>query len=147
MNTPTTKAWYNEIYKEWGLLVTEDWCFPNVNGGYHTVPSGFWYNGGSIPAIFWQLTYDPYHPILLAPTLAHDWAYCSHCMSRSDADDTLRYLLGCMKASSLKSAAIKSAVHVFGESFYERDRKDFLYLSVLRSQIVESGRSLAKYGI
>lgn len=147
MNTPTTKAYYNTIYKEWGLLVTEDWAFPNANGGIHTVPALFWYNAGSIPALFWQLTYDPYHPILLPPTLAHDWPYFSHCMSKEDADDTLYKLLLEMGASSVKSAAIKKAVQVFGNKFYERDRKDYLYLSVLRSQILESGRSLAKYGL
>ena len=147
MNTPTTKAWYSDHYKQWGLMVTADWCFPNANGGYHTVPAGFWYNGGSIPALFWQLTYSPYHPILLAPTLAHDWAYFSHCMSRNDADDTLHYLLQYMNASTFKSAAIKTAVTTFGAGFYERDNTDFLYLSQLRAAILDSGRTLAKYGL
>jgi len=68
-------------------------------------------------------------------------------MSRADADETLYKLLIEMGASGLKSAAIKKAVQLFGNRFYERDRKDYLYLSVLRSQIVDSGRSLTKYGL
>lgn len=147
MNTPKLQPFYNTTYKDWGLIVCEDWAFANANGGISTVPAGYWYNAGSIPALFWQLTYSPYHPILLAPTLAHDWSYFSHCMSKKDADDTLYAMMMQLDASAFKSGAIKKAVQVFGNSFYERDSVDFLYLSILRSQITESGRKLAKYGL
>ena len=147
MNTPKLQPFYSDVYKKWGFIVLEDWSFANANGGISTVPAGFFYDAGSIPSLFWQLTYSPYHPILLAPTLAHDWAYFSHCMSKQDADDTLYAMMMQLDASALKSGAIKKAVQVFGNSFYERDSVDFLYLSILRSQITNSGRGLAKYGL
>ena len=147
MQHPKTTPHYSTVYGEWGLRVLEDWTFSNANGGIHTVPAGFWYNAGSIPKLFWQLTFDPYHPVMQIACLPHDWAYFSHCMSKKDADDTLHHDLIQLKANPLKSAMVKTAVQAFGDSSYKLDRIDYVYLQQLRDDIVNDGRRLAKYGL
>lgn len=144
---PPTVPHFSTLYNKWGLRLLEDYVFSNVNGGIHTVPAGFFYDAGSIPAAFWQLTFDPYHPVMQISALPHDWAYISHCMSKKDADETLQSTLLKLKTHPLKASAIKSAVAVFGDSSWNRDNIDYLYLQQLRHDILDSGRSLAKHGL
>lgn len=144
---PKTIPHYSTVYGQWGLKVLEDWTFNNINGGVHTVPAGYWYNAGSIPALFWQLTFDPYHPVMQIAALPHDWAYFSHCMSKKDADDTLHHLLITLKANPIKSAMVKSAVSLFGESSYKLDNIDYVYRQQLITDIESAGKKIAKYGL
>lgn len=144
---PKTQPQYNNLYKQWGFLIIEDYPFHASGGGVHTVPAGFWYNAGSIPAPFWQLTYSPYDPVLLAPTLVHDWPYLSHCVPKEVADQTLYDYAMALGASSFKMTLIRRAVVTFGDRFYQRDDVDMAYLSGLRTDIIDSGRSLARYGL
>lgn len=147
MNPPITVPAFNELYQEWGLNVVGDWHFTDSLGKRHTVPDGYWCNAGSIPKPFWQLTFSPFHPIMVIAALPHDWGYFSHVMPKAVADATLYMHLREVGAGSVKSAAIKTAVAMFGESSYQRDATDRQYLAQLRADIHARGGRLERYGL
>lgn len=147
MIQPKLEPEYNFIYNQWGFRLLDDYTFQSSGGGAYTIPYGFWYNAGSIPALFWQLTYSPYDPILLLPTLIHDWPYLSHVIPRDEADQTLHDYAEKLGASHIKIGMIKKAVSLFGEKYYENDDIDRNYLYMLKKEIQDSGRSLTQYGL
>lgn len=144
---PKTQPFYSTIYKQWGLLLLEDCPFVDAKGKNHIIPKGYWYNAGSIPALFWQLTFDPFHPIMQIVALPHDYAYFSHCLSKSNADETLYNLLIKLRVNRVKAGMIKKAVQLFGESSYKMDPIDYVYLQHMKSEISKRGDDLTKYGL
>ena len=54
-------------------LLTEDWHFTLKSGREIKVPSGFIFDGASVPKIFWFLLSPT--GILLIPGILHDYAY------------------------------------------------------------------------
>lgn len=132
---------------EWGFELVEDHTVIAFGGGAHTIPAGFWFNGASIPAAFWQLTYSPYHPIILPWALAHDWFYCSHVVTREAADETLCRGIISMGGSEIKADLIKAAVSNFGGMYWDDSREDKHYMRSLRQRIINSGRNPMAYGL
>lgn len=132
--------------REKGYYLAEDYSFLACGGGVHTIPAGFWFNGASIPAVFWQLTFSPFDPDIMPHALPHDWNYCSHIVARDVADDTLWENLrdiGYPVKSRLVGAAVKTA----GGLFWGDSDNDRAYMSYLCNQIIRSGRSLSRYGL
>lgn len=131
---------------EKGYYLAEDYSFLSYGGGVHTVPAGFWFNGASIPPVFWQLTFSPFDPDIMPHALAHDWAYCSHIVDRKTADETLwrgLYSLGYDMKSRLVGVAVKTA----GGLFWGDTPRDKDYMHNLASHILATGRSKTKYGL
>jgi len=129
-----------------GYYLEGDYTFQSHGGGVHTIPAGFWFNGASIPALFWQLTFSPFDPDIMPHALAHDWAYSSHVVDRWTADETL--WRGLRKDGyAIKAKVVGAAVKTAGSMFWDDDDIDVAYMYDLRLQISESDRSLAKYGL
>jgi len=85
-----TPAECNLYPDEQGCDLVEDFSVEASNGKTYTIPAGFWFNGGSIPAAFWQATFTPFDMRVIDFFLFHDWAYTSHCCDKRTADDTLQ---------------------------------------------------------
>ena len=130
---------------KWGWTLVEDYAFIAHGGGAHTIPAGFWFDGGSVPAAFWQLTYSPSDPRMIFGALPHDWCYLSHCVDRWTADMTLVDNLTSFGA--VKAGLVKAAVRSFGAIFWRDSDNDRAYMTYLRQRIVAEGRSLARYGL
>ena len=58
-----------------------------------TVPSGFLYDGASIPPPGWILGYTPHHPDMMLPALVHDYLYTTREVDRLTADSIFYELL------------------------------------------------------
>ena len=129
-----------------GFRLLEDYAFNLPTGGVMTIPKDFWYNAGSIPKAFWQVTFSPYDPDILALTLIHDWCYTTHCVSKATADSILYTGLE-KEGYAIKSRLVGSAVQIFGGWAWNQDANDRRYLNQLRATLVNSGRSTTKYGL
>lgn len=129
---------------EQGCDLVEDFSVEASNGKTYTIPAGFWFNGGSIPAAFWQATFTPFDMRVIDFFLFHDWAYTSHCCDKRTADDTLQAGIR-SKGLAFRGALVTTAVRLFGESSWKHTNIDALYLRRLKLQIHTSGRDPARY--
>ncbi len=129
-----------------GFELLTDYTFELLTGGFMTIPAGFWYNAGSIPNLFWQLTFSPYDPDILAGTLIHDWCYTTHCVDKPIADRML-YKAILDHGFNVKATLVDGAIKAFGASSWKHTADDMRYLNTLRNSIRASGRSLVKYGL
>jgi len=127
-----------------GCDLVEDFVVVDTLGKAHTIPAGFWFNGGSIPAAFWQATFTPFDMRVIDFFLFHDWAYSSHCCDKDTADLTLQKIIDAEKLS-VKGALVAAAVFAFGKSSWKLDATDRLYMRQLRQIIIESGRNPSVY--
>lgn len=63
-------------------------------GGVDTcVPALFEFDGASIPWYGWHATYTPFHPIVILPSLIHDWHFYNHQVNLQTANDIFYNLL------------------------------------------------------
>ena len=124
--------------------MVEDFVVVDTLGKAHTIPAGLWFNGGSIPAAFWQATFTPFDMRVIDFFLFHDWAYTSHCCDKRTADDTLQAGIR-SRGLTLKGAMVATAVRLFGASNWEHTNIDALYLRRLKLQIQLSGHDPARY--
>lgn len=128
-----------------GFLIAEDFGFVLKDGGAHTMPEGFWFNGASIPAPFWQLTFSPFDPRIIEAAAIHDWLYTSKIVTRDVADAELKHRI--QRAGWLRREAIAKAVELFGGYSWTDTMEDADYLRYLKVKIANSGRSLTAYGL
>lgn len=140
-------SWHYMYPNEPGMTVCSDFSFIAFGGGAHTIPAGFWYNGASIPALFWQLIYSPFDPRILEAACIHDWLYTNKAVGRSVADATLRMYIQINCRDKIKPAIVQKAVAMFGGGSWKDSPADKTYLNRLRHEIAESGRSLTAYGL
>jgi hypothetical protein len=129
---------------EAGCTLVHDWLCLATDGKEYKIPAGFWFNGGSIPAAFWQATFTPFDMRVIHGFLFHDWAYSSHCCDKDTADLTLQKIIDAEKLS-VKGALVAAAVFAFGKSSWKLDATDRLYMRQLRQIIIESGRNPSVY--
>ena len=55
-------------------ILLED--YPAVYGDMKIlIPKGFVFDGASIPFIGWLPTYTPFHPLVMASAICHDWIF------------------------------------------------------------------------
>lgn len=127
-----------------GCELFEDFTFVAVDGKTYTIPAPFWCDGGSIPKMFWQVTFSPFDMDVIDEFIKHDWFYTSHTADKKIADATLNSGLT-QKGATVKAALVDKAVKLFGESSWKLDATDRLYMRSLRKTIIESGRNPADY--
>ncbi len=132
--------------KQQGSTLVNDFTIVACDNKSYTIPAGFWFNGGSIPPLFWQLTFTPFDMRVIDGFLFHDWCYSSHCCSKEIADKTLLDYIK-QKGLSAKAAVVYRAICVFGDKFWQLDSIDKLYMRRLSLSIYESGRDPKKYGL
>jgi hypothetical protein len=88
------------------------------------IPKLFRYDGASIPAAAWQLTYSPFHPDVMLSSLVHDWIYYTHQTDQETADDIFYRLLRDNGVDYLRSNTMWAAVRSFGDRFWDNDPED-----------------------
>ena len=57
------------------------------------IPSGFKWNGASIPRFFWRVVGTPFQPKYMAPSMVHDFLCGDEQYSRKEADKLFYKLL------------------------------------------------------
>jgi len=99
------------------------------------VPKWFRYDGASIPAAAWQLTYTPYHPDVMTASVVHDWLYYNHQVERDVADDLFYDILRANGVGTLIASTMWGAVKSFGGLFWDNDDADVQYLVSLCARL------------
>lgn len=101
------------------------WDFEiEVNGVDIVVPKYFRYDGATIPAAAWQITFTPFHPDVMMPSLVHDWLFYNHQVDRETTDDILYKLLLQNGVDNLRANMIWGAVRAAGGFFWDNDEDD-----------------------
>ncbi len=95
-----------------------------VEGVKIVVPKFFRYDGASIPAVAWQLTFSPFHPDVMLPSLIHDWLFYNHQEDQDTTDDIFYRLLRDNGVNYLKASTMWAAVRTGGKLFWDNDRED-----------------------
>jgi len=94
------------------------------------IPSGFHYDGASIPPVAWPITYTPFAPDVMRASLVHDWLYHAHedgpaeSALREAADEILFQLLLADSVSTGKAKLMWMAVRSFGGVAWHNDKED-----------------------
>lgn len=130
-----------------GFDLLEDFVFVAADGKKYSAPRCYWYDGASIPAFFWQITYSPFDPIVLPAAASHDWMFTSKIVSREVANETLEKLLLENGASKIKTGMIVKAVDTFSARYWEDTHQDRLYVEALKQRIRQFGGDPHAYGL
>lgn len=102
------------------------------------VPKFFQYDGASIPAAAWQITYTPFHPDVMLPSLIHDWLYGNHQVTQEVADDIFYELLIANRVNFVKAKAMRAAVQIGGEAYWENTGDQIISLVALCKKVKNS---------
>ena len=89
-----------------------------------TVPSGYVFDGASIPRLFWSIIGSPTDPQFMRAALVHDWL-CDHVVRSRDrrlADEIFLYLLECSSVPVRKRYAMYAAVRMYAMLFWKHKR-------------------------
>lgn len=130
-----------------GMFVCEDFSATLANGRVIKIPEGFWYNGASVPPLFWQITFTPFDPRIIEAACIHDWLYTARCVERSIADQTLFAYLNRNGGGWLRPKLVRAAVRVCGSFAWRESVTDKNYRAVLKAQLISDGKDLALYGL
>lgn len=121
------------------------WDFEiQVDGVDIVVPKYFRYDGATIPAVAWQITFTPFHPDIMMPALVHDWLFYNHQVDREQADDLLYQLLRQNGVDNLRANMIWGAVRAGGHFFWDNDEEDKEFLRTLY-RLVKNRPSINRY--
>jgi len=113
--TPRPKENLYELIEEYSYKCTVDGETLLI-----TIPAGFIYNGASIPAIGWLVTYTPFHPDVMVPALIHDYLYGDHSLGidRYTADSILYQMLVENGVKEITAEIMYQAVRAAGSAFW-----------------------------
>lgn len=78
------------------------------------IPEGFTSDGMSIPRFFWRWLGPRIDTNTVGPSIAHDWFYFSHALSRKDADLWFYEALKHNGYSAIKAKAVYAGLRLFG---------------------------------
>jgi len=110
------------------VMLLQDWCF-FINDVPYWIPAGYFYNGASIPRVFWIVVGAPFEPQFWAAALAHDWIYLTHILGRVIADEVIFQLCIQAEVELWRARCIWAAVRSCGQVPWinnEQDKKDLL---------------------
>ena len=95
------------------------------------VPSGFCFDGASIPRVLWRL-FHPMQPRFLAAALVHDWLYkikgvhdWGHDMTRKEVDLLFYHMLRTDGVSLVKAQAMYRGVRAGGWLSFRKKSAEF----------------------
>jgi hypothetical protein len=111
------------------IELAQDWCFL-WDGVEYWIPTGYWYDGASIPRPFWPVIGSPFHPDYWI-AVAHDWLYLTHLTTRKDADEILYQLLRQKKVGTIKAHIIWGAVRSGAAWAWKNNVKDTIELKAI----------------
>jgi hypothetical protein len=137
---PSGKVW----------ILTDDWSetFKSRSGIYRIyIKKGFDFDGMTMPRFAWSITgYYPSSPLCMSPALIHDALYCSHLVSKEDADDAFLNSLVREGVPFLARNTFTMAVRVFGKNYYDghsekeiKENLDFVSVEMLSPERVFLG--------
>ena len=129
-----------------GYRAVEDFEFVTMDGRRLIVPQGFWYNGASIPAAFWQLTFTPFDPRIIEAACIHDWLYTCRSVEREIADKTLVFYMRKSPSVKIRSWLVGAAVRTFGNFAWQESLRDREYREHIFTSIIRRGKNPADYG-
>ena len=121
--------------KKW-MQITKDWVF-YVDGKEYWIPAGYWFDGASIPSIFWMLIGSPFLPQFWAAALPHDWGYLTHVLPKSVYDELFRQFLIASRVGSFKARIMWSAVRTGGLLAWGNTIADIEELAKIKSELNE----------
>lgn len=83
------------------------------------IPSGFIFDGASIPKALWRFLGHPLHAQYLVAACVHDYVYSTAILPRAEADFIFYTILKQNKVNPLRSFLMYLAVRIFGKSHYK----------------------------
>lgn len=113
-----------------------DWFFV-VDGKQIIIPKGYYYNGASIPRVFWAIIGSPFEPDFWAGAGAHDFIYLTHIFTRPEADEILFQLIRQSGVGLGRARTIWGAVRACGYPAWTNNKQDRAELAELRAMIAE----------
>lgn len=99
------------------------------------VPKSFKYDGASIPAAAWQMTYSPFDPDVMLPALVHDWLFFNHQMDQVTTDEIFYLMLKENGVNNAKATMMWAAVSTVGQLFWDNDTNDKIMLAELCKKV------------
>jgi hypothetical protein len=88
------------------------------------IPSGFQWNGASIPKFLWPILGSPFAPEMMVASLVHDYLYSDEPavrhISRKQADNIFRKLLIANGMDKETAETLYTGVRIGGKSHYKR---------------------------
>lgn len=115
-----------------------DWYF-YIDGKTFWVPTGYTYDGASIPRPVWSIIGSPFEPRYMAAALAHDWLYLMHLVGRSVADEVFFQLLRQCGVGLWRARIMWGAVRSCGYPAWTNNEADNREIARIRTLL--SGRS------
>jgi hypothetical protein len=116
------------------IQLVDDWCF-FIDGKQYWIPQDYYYDGASIPRLFWSLIGSPFEPDFWGPALLHDFGYFTHIFNRAFFDECLFQLLIRCGVPKWKARIMWAAVRTGGYFAWKNDNNDELLLFQLKREI------------
>lgn len=96
----------------------EDLDFVDDNGDLISVPTGFTFDGATIPRFFWRLCGPPMHHENVRAACVHDFIYTKKRLPRKKCDSLFYDALIIEGKNSVIAKLMYCAVRLFGRSHY-----------------------------
>lgn len=113
---------------------SEDWFF-TMDGKAIWIPKDYYFNGASIPRVFWAIIGSPFEPDYWAGSAAHDFIYLTHIYDRSTADEILFQLLRRAGVGLWRARTIWAAVRAGGWVAWGNKEADKIELGQMLTEI------------
>jgi hypothetical protein len=127
------------------IRLKADWYF-TIDGKQYWIPVGYFYDGASIPRIFWILIGSPFEPDFWAAAMAHDWLYLMHWTSRPTADEVIYQLLRKGGVGTIRAHVIWAAVRSCAGLAWTNNTEDLQEIQKLKAD-VDSRPDHFKFGL
>lgn len=111
-------------------ILNNDYKF-EIDGLKYWIPSGFQWDGASVPRAFWSIIGAPSEDDFKAASLVHDWLYLTHQTNRQDADECLFQILEQCDVSLWRRRCIWLAVRGFASGHWPSSLEDIKYITKL----------------
>ena len=93
--------------------LTADFWF-TIDGDAFTIKRGFWWDGASIPRIFWTVIGDPWEADIAPAALIHDILYATHYFDRAKTDEVMFEVNEINGMNPVKNIAVYRALRIGG---------------------------------
>ena len=131
----TQKPEMSPVESQNWMKLDSDWSF-FIDDKPIWIPKDYYYDGASIPRLFWSVIGSPFEPDLQAPALAHDWLYLTHLTDRATADETIFQLMTQATINTIRTHLIWGAVRGFASFAWTNNAKDVAELVQLRKELL-----------
>ncbi len=135
-NSPDYRA---DMVQKDSYEITQDFVV-EIDGVDFAVPQYFRYDGASVPATFWQLTYSPFDPEIMRAAAVHDWFYYTHPFGETRAgrlkvDKIFRDMLKVEHIPAVKVFLMYQAVALMGWTVWENNGFDRNMLKIILEKV------------